>query len=183
MTQIYDTSGRALNHIEMVYRPGERKLAAKIFEILGFDVVDDGGTYLVMNVEAAHRSGYNNVVYASEITDEQWRFEQLLQKQLAAAPDLAKAYAGFNEMIKAEPYLAGHFGIRMPSLDRFHEIVARINSKKDADVAGRVWISLISTPGQVTPDLTQAWVKTDVFAAGLVTLGQHVELQYQPPRA
>ena len=36
---------RRLNHVEMVYRPGERELAGRVFEVLGLRVFDRGGTW------------------------------------------------------------------------------------------------------------------------------------------
>ena len=36
-------------------------------------------------------------------------------------------------------------------------------------------------PGSYTDVMVQAFVKTDVVAAGLLALGQHVELQWQLP--
>ena len=39
--------GRLLNHVEMVYRPGERHLVTKLFTALGCTVIDTGATHLV----------------------------------------------------------------------------------------------------------------------------------------
>ena len=36
-------------------------------------------------------------------------------------------------------------------------------------------------PGAYTDTMVQAFVRTDVVAAGLLAFGQHVELQYQIP--
>jgi hypothetical protein len=37
---------RRLNHVELVYAPGERQLAARTFELLGCRVEDKGGLQL-----------------------------------------------------------------------------------------------------------------------------------------
>jgi hypothetical protein len=36
-------------------------------------------------------------------------------------------------------------------------------------------------PGSYTDMMTQAFVRTDVIASGLLAFGQHIELQWQVP--
>ena len=69
---------RALNHVELMYRPGERRLAARVFEMLGCAVVDRGGTFFTAMVEPERSDFMNNCFYASEITAEQLALENAL---------------------------------------------------------------------------------------------------------
>ena len=69
---------RRLNHVEMVYRPGERELARRVFELLGLRVSDDGGTWMFARIDPAIGDVANNACYASEMTPEQWALEQAL---------------------------------------------------------------------------------------------------------
>ncbi len=51
------TGSRLLNHVEMVYLPGERRLVAKLFQALGCAVVDRGGTFMSSTWMARGRRG------------------------------------------------------------------------------------------------------------------------------
>ena len=77
MTTITET-GHRLNHVEMVYRPGERALAGRVFELLGMRVLDRGGTWMTALVDPDVADFSNNACYASEVTPEQWALEQTL---------------------------------------------------------------------------------------------------------
>ena len=180
MTRLIDGQGRLLNHVELLYRPGERQLTGQVFEILGCGVVESGGPYLVIPIVEGSDDTTNNVIYASEVTPEQWRFEQMLQSRLANEPELAGAYEGYAELLRREPQRATHFGIRFPAQQRLEETVDRIRGGLGPDLQGRLEVSAVFYPGDqgaLSPTLIQAFVKTDVFAAGLITMGQHVELQ------
>ena len=99
--------------------------------------------------------------------------------------DAARAYLG---RLGKEPQRSFHFGIRYPSLDALDATLARIDAVGDTDpeLAGRVSVSGVfrpGDPGAYTDTMVQAFVRTDVVAAGLLAFGQHVELQYQLPSA
>jgi hypothetical protein len=173
-------SGLFLNHVEMVYRPGERELTGRALELLGCEVVDSGGHWLLAKIDRSSPSTNNNVLYASEVPEEQWAFETALQERLASGDDLAAAYRAFQEFQVRRPQFATHFGIRLPSMDAWREAIARVEECDDPGLRGRLSLSgefHPRNPGAYSPDLAQAFVKTDIFAAGLVTLGQHIELQ------
>ena len=54
----------------------------------------------------------------------------------------------------------------------------------DPDLAGRVALSGVfhpDEPGAYAPNMIQAFVRTDIVAAGLLAFGQHVELQWHLP--
>lgn len=183
MTTIVDGKGRLLNHVELVYRPGERQLVAKVFEVLGCGVIETGGTYLVIPVVKGSNDMSNNVFYASEVTPEQWRFEQELQKQFRAESSLAAAYRSFDTRMVREPQRTTHFGVRFPTVKMLDATLDRIMKLDDPALKGRLKVSGVfrpGDPGSITNTLIQAFVKTDVFAAGFITLGQHIELQAVP---
>ena len=113
--------GRLLNHVEMVYRPGERHLVTKLFTALGCQVIDSGATHLYIAVATPEKYGLNNALYASEVTREQWALEEQLQKALQAESPLAAAYAGYDDKFRRHPQLTSHFGIRYPSFDKLEE--------------------------------------------------------------
>jgi len=182
--QLIGGSGGLVNHVEMVYRPGERALVAQLFEALGCMVIETGRRFLVIHADpqAPDPRMLDNCLYASEVTPEQWRFEEALQRELACSPDLVDSYRSFVAMTRRRPQQTTHFGIRLSSPPRFEELLTRIESLRDANpsLRQRVEIAGVLRPGDVeslSNTLVQAFVRTDVCAAGFVSLGQHIELQ------
>ncbi len=54
----------------------------------------------------------------------------------------------------------------------------------DPELTGRVALSGVfhpDEPGAAAPNMIQAFVRTDVVAAGVLAFGQHVELQWHLP--
>ena len=198
MTTINAEISRQLNHAEMVYRPGERALAARVFELLGMRVLDHGGEWFFCLVDPAGTDVANNACYASQVTAEQWALEQALSAVIAATEEgdghreqgdlhlghAARAYLG---RVRAEPQRSFHFGIRYARKEDFDATLDRIRqAEQDPDLAGRVGITGIydpHEPGALAPNMIQAFVRTDVVSAGLLAFGQHIELQWPLPKA
>jgi len=180
-------AARRLNHLEMVYRPGERELATRVFELLGLRVLDNGGTWMFAHIDPAVGDVRNNACYASEMTPEQWALEQALVAAIAAAGDDARgvgsAAADYLARLRAEPQRSFHFGINVFDREDFDATLDRIRATEaDPDLAGRVALIGVyhpDEPGALAPGMIQAFVRTDVVAAGLLTFGQHVELQWR----
>ena len=182
---------RQLNHVELVYRPGERAHAARFFELLGCRVIDSGGTFLSAFVDAGTRDRLNNALYASEVTPEQWELDRALLDQiqrddLGRDGDVGAAARSYLDRVAHEPQRSFHFGIRYPTLELLEATLAAVEAagRADPELAGRVAVSGVfrpGDPGSYTDVMVQAFVKTDVIAAGLLALGQHVELQFHLP--
>ena len=177
---------RALNHVELVYRPGERDLALRFFELLGCKAVDRGGTFFSALVEPTVPDFVNNVLYASEVTPEQWQLDRALIAAMNADGEVGAAAQVYLERLRREPQRSFHFGVRYPELAALEATVDGIRDAggSDANLAGRVSISGVfhpGDPGAYTDTMVQAFVKTDVVAAGLLALGQHIELQWHLP--
>jgi hypothetical protein len=185
MATITDT-GHRLNHVEMVYRPGERALAGRVFELLGMRVLDRGGTWMTALVDPDVADFSNNACYASEVTPEQWELEQVLAGAIAGddagVGDAARAYL---DRLHTEPQRSFHFGIRFHSRDDFDSTLERVRAADDDPaLAGRVALVRVfhpDEPGAAAPNMIQAFVRTDVVAAGVLAFGQHVELQWHLP--
>lgn len=185
MTTVTDATHR-LNHVEMVYRPGERALAGRVFELLGMRVLDRGGTWMIALVDPEVADVSNNACYASEVTPEQWALEQTLATAIADADDEVGTDArAYLECLRSEPQRSFHFGIRFFSRDDYDAALDRVRAADDdPELAGRVGLSgvfLPDEPGAAAPNMIQAFVRTDVVAAGLLAFGQHVELQWHLP--
>jgi hypothetical protein len=180
--QLIAGRGRLLSHVELVYRPGERRIVAAFFELLGCAVVDPGREFLVVHVDPENRDPrmLDNCLYASEATPEQLRFEEALATALREEGALRSAHLALGARNTVAPQRTTHFGIRVASLEALDEIVARLRSAPPTELAGRVEVAGVvrpGDPGSLSPMLAQAFVRTDSCAAGFVSLGQHVELQ------
>ncbi len=186
MTTITET-GHRLNHVEMVYRPGERALAGRVFELLGMRVLDRGGTWMTALVDPDVADFSNNACYASEVTPEQWALEQTLERAIANDDDdhVGDAARGYLDRLRTEPQRSFHFGIRFLSRDDFEATLDRVRAADtDPELSGRVALSGVfhpDEPGAAAPNMIQAFVRTDVVAAGVLAFGQHVELQWHLP--
>ena len=185
MTTITET-GHRLNHVEMVYRPGERALAGRVFELLGMRVLDRGGTWMTALVDPDVADFSNNACYASEVTPEQWALEQTLATTIADGDDeVGSAARAYLERLRTEPQRSFHFGIRFHSRDDFDTTLDRVRAAADdPELAGRITLSGVfhpDEPGAAAPNMMQAFVRTDVVAAGVLAFGQHVELQWHLP--
>jgi len=180
-----DPALRRISHAELVYRPGERALARRVFEVLGCRVVDRGGEFFTAMVEPEITDWVTNVLYASEVTPEQWAFEQAAFGATADEHTIA-AKASWQARLREDPQHSFHFGLRLPTeaalartLDGIREAGAA-----DGDLAGRIEVSGVfrpGDPGAATDTMVQAFVRTDVVACGLLSLGQHIELQWHVP--
>jgi len=186
MTTVTRT-GHRLNHVEMVYRPGERALAGRIFELLGMRVLDRGGIWMTALVDPAIADFSNNACYASEVTPEQWELEQALASAIADADTggVGRSARSYLDRLHTEPQRSFHFGIRYHSRDDFDATLDRVRATDaDPELAGRIRVSGVfhpDEPGAYAPNMIQAFVRTDVVAAGLLAFGQHVELQWHLP--
>ena len=82
---------RMLNHVELAYAPGERALARQLLEALGFRVIDPqtdpipenlgpaAAPYLIVYLDSDDGDVFDNVMYASQANEAQWRFECALR--------------------------------------------------------------------------------------------------------
>jgi hypothetical protein len=183
-----DEAARHLNHVELLYRPGEREQAKRVFEILGFRVSDRGGTFFTAFVEPGESDFTNNAVYASEVTEEQWALEQALTGALGTDDEVGTTARAYLGRLEKEPQRSFHFGIRYPSVEALDATLARIAAvgETDPELVGRIGVSGVfrpGDPGALADTMIQAFTRTDVVAAGILAFGQHVELQYQFPAA
>jgi hypothetical protein len=168
---------RVLNHVELVYAPGERELAVEVLRLFGCAVVDGGGKYLNATIAPSSVQA-NNVFYASEATPAQLRLEGLLEQY----PDVSAAVKSYQQGVRSEPQTSFHFGMRYENESEF---LAQIDAVEQAArdggaLAGRVAVSGVYHPGDpdaATNRMVQAFLWTDVIAAGLLCVGQHFEVQ------
>ena len=166
----------------MLYRPGERDLAAEFFRVLGCTCETKlHDTYAFAFIEDSDKDVINNVLYLSEIRPEQAALEEALLSALSRDDALAQGLKGYLEKRRTRPHGIPHFGIRYPSFAAIEEVIERLENL-GGPLKGRVEGPVVARPGDpqsMTDDLIQAFVATDVAFSGLATLGQLIELQAQ----
>jgi hypothetical protein len=187
VTQLVDHGGRTVNHVATFYQPGEHHLAVKVYEALGCRISDttfgEGNQGLVIHVEPDEDDLVNNVIYAAEVSPVQWQFEQELRGAIGEREALAEAFATFGAQREHQPESVTHFGIRYSSFTRLKTALRQLAEDLDPELQGRLKVVQVSHlpagTSFLTEDVISAFVVTDVIAAGLLTLGQTIELQAQ----
>jgi hypothetical protein len=173
------------NHVELVHRPGEAHLANKLLTLLGCEPMKSPNAFAGVFWQFSK----DQVLWASEVTEEQWAFELWLQGALAKG-DNAQSQA-FVERLKAQPQRYAHFGLGTVTLDDWQTLVERTRDAVagDPELKGRISLPLVSRPedpgsvahesgGKMGRTLYQAFVRTDIISTGLLTLGQAIEIQH-----
>jgi hypothetical protein len=187
---LIDPAARLLNHAELVYAPGERGLARALLEALGCRVLDPqvdpippnlgpaAGPYLIAYLDPADDDLIDNVLYASEVRPEQWRFEQALRGALERDEELATSHRALRASYAALPQAMTHLGIAFPAASDIEVALERIGAHPQ--LTQRVECSKIFRPGEpgaVDDRVVQSFLYTDVLASGLLAAGQQIELQ------
>jgi hypothetical protein len=173
------------NHVEMVHRPGEAHLAGKLLTLLGYEPMVSPTPFAGVRWQFSP----DKVLWVSEVTPEQWAFEEWLQARLADS-GTAESRA-FVEAAKTKPQKFAHFGVGFSSLTDWEAVVARLRkaAAEDPEFAGRISVPLVSRPedvgsvahdsgGKIGRTLYQAFLRTDVISSGILTLGQAIEIQH-----
>lgn len=180
---------RLLNHSEFFYGPGDRALARELFRAIGCRVLDPqeeegpsdlgpaAGPYLIIFVDPASTDLIDNVLYASEVEPDQWRFEQALRAQIAADPALLSSHARYEACFARYPQGMTHFGVSMTE-EQLEAAFARISDTPD--FKGRLELRgpfRPGEPGSVDARVIQGFIRTDIVSSGLLLAGQQIELQ------
>jgi hypothetical protein len=182
-------TGRRLNHVEYVHRPGEAAMVLALFEALGCASreIDTPpyGKYVVVDLDGSPH-GVNDM-FVSQAEPEQLALEEALGAALAdGRSPLGAAAQGYRRLQQERPFRATHVGLRVPSVRALDAVVGRLQALRAGPLAGRLELGgfMSRSPEEalaMSAPLKQLWVWTDVFSTGLLTLGQQIELQaYEP---
>ena len=94
-----DKTGALLNHIEAVYRPGERQLAIDLFEALGCATADTGvmnetgSSYVSVHPDPGNCNYDIKVVYTDASSLEAYKFDLCTTSQVELGPDATFYYS------------------------------------------------------------------------------------------
>jgi hypothetical protein len=174
-----------INHVEMIFRPGEREAARAYFELLGFGV-SDFGPWLVVAVDPDEGNGIDNVMYASEPIPAQQKAEDALEAAIAGNPETLAALEHYRTVRVAHPHYNFHFGASVRSHEDWIERTERAQdaARSHPLLKGRIDVSAFNPgdPGSVGPQF-QTFVLTDILSTGTLQTGLIFELQWTPRSA
>lgn len=189
-----EPSFRLLNHNELFYAPGDRALARDLFRAIGCRVLDPqeeegpsdlgpaAGPYLIVFVDPESGDLIDNVLYASEVPPEQWRFEQALRARIEGDASLCAAFEEYRACFARQPQAMTHLGLSMSETE-LGAAIGRIRS--NAALASRVAVRgpfRPGEPGSVDPRVVQGFLQTDIVSTGFLLAGQQIELQVRLDR-
>jgi len=179
-----------LNHVELIYAPGERALVRSFLEALGLRVLDPqvdpvppelgpaAGPYLIVYLAEGDDDLIDNVVYASEASPEQWALESALRDRLSEDEQLRALHASHREACAKQPQAMTHVGLAYASTEAVKAAIERLSATPS--LRDRITLSEVfepGDPGSVDDRVTQAFVYTDLVSVGLLLGGQQFELQ------
>jgi hypothetical protein len=187
MDGIAEYRGGLLNHLEALYRPGDRELAIEFVEALGCTTThtdfatETGATYISVHPHGAESDPLNNVFFVSEMLPGQVALEDMVRAKIDADEALQAAIGAYREKARTFPFGIPHFGLRYPSVEAVEAVVERLQGGISPALKERVTVH----PKQVfeasdgIPRVTQVFVYNDVVVTGSSALGQLIELQVQ----
>jgi hypothetical protein len=188
MPSVTELDSHFLNHVELLHRPGEGELATLFFETLGCTVVDltdvFGATRRLMGVfhGTEERDALNNVLYLSEFREPHRQLDDALSRLMQDDHELRTAIEQ-HDQVRSKPGDVTHFGLRYASFEALGVVVDRLRNSLPEELAERVTVypsAPVALP-ELTAEVDQAFVHTDVIGTGLFPFGQLIELQAQRP--
>lgn len=187
MNVIAEYRGNMLNHVEALYRAGDRDIAIELGGVLGCIVVDtgidagQGSTFLAVHPNPDDLDVDNNAFYISEITPQHAAVEEALEAAQGVDAELRARVAEYHEKALNWPFSVPHFGLRYQTEAEIEAVAQRLERASDR-LKARVGLKIIRPGDEGALTLfTQGFVHQDVVVSGSFLLGQLIELQYQAP--
>jgi hypothetical protein len=192
-----------IGHLALHYRPGDEQAARRLLELLGCTLVQNGpapGTDGFTTVVVDHDTWnyVDNVLYLSRAHPAQLALEDAIVERLADDPSLA----AYHDARVGQPEALAHVGIRYASFAALERAVLGVEAAAapGGELEGRAVVTKFRARPGADADIdaamdaspvfgpddrpafadygVQCFVKTDLFAAGLLALGQTIELDY-----
>lgn len=185
MNRIADYRGTLLNHVETLYRPGERQLAIALAEALGCVITDTGfkgdgiDTFLAAHPNPDDQDPQNNAFYMSEMRAEQLAVEERLRQIGEQDQILAAALEGYRGAARTKPFGVPHFALRYTSREAIAAAEARIKASLMPRLKERLHLRVFY-PGDADAAVgksVQGFLYQDVVVSGSFLMGQIIELQ------
>ncbi|MEX1007712.1 MAG: hypothetical protein WD271_07670 [Acidimicrobiia bacterium] len=202
------TTARTLGHLALHYRPGDEAGSRRLLEDLGCTLVDNGPRpgadgFCTVLVDDGSANYADNILFLARVGPAQEELERAIQEQLGiGAIGEAPAATSFAQLERDAPEAASHIGIRYAELEALEQTLLTIetDAREGGPLHGRVEITkyrarphldnavdarIAASPaftGDERPAFADYWVqcfvKTDLFAYGMLVFGQTIELDY-----
>ena len=172
-----------ITHSECIYAPGDGDLVKELFVALGFAVTKvEPYPYIIAHVDPDVMDVMSNVIYASELTEMQQQFEKTLQETLAGSAEFREATDNWEKDFRDDRSGRSTSASSMPR-ESFQATIDRLReaSGPGKPLEGRLLVTGVYFPGDegsITETMAQGFVWTYVMASGILTFGQHLELQW-----
>lgn len=174
---------RTINHVELVYPAGGKEAARAALELLGL-TVSEGGPWLAAVVDPDTANFVDDIIFASEVTPAQQRFEEAFANAVEADAQLASTLERYLEVRGQHPQFPFHFGLSVPTHEEWDQRVREIEkaSREHPLLAGRIEVAGRFEPGDpgAITYLSQAFIRTSALASETLRLGMQIELQWAP---
>ncbi len=182
MDAIAEYTGNLLNHVEALYRPGDRELAVELAEVLGCAVTDTGfpslagTTFLAVHPNKRDLNVEHNVFYISEMNPEQVAIEAILLQHAEENPKLRTELDKYRDRARGMPFGIPHFAMRYRSPAEIEAIEQRLAAHPRLSQRCHLRGYRPGEPGAAMP-IIQGFIHQDVIVSGTFLFGQLIELQ------
>ncbi|HEX7856845.1 MAG TPA: hypothetical protein VF503_24465 [Sphingobium sp.] len=138
-----------LNHLETLYRLGEREVAIELAEALGCAISyagpngDGVDTFLAARPSPDNHGNQNNVFYMSQVRPEQQALERELLRLSGEASSLAQKLESYRQAARVRPYGLPHFSLRYGSANEIEQVADRINKSLTNKLSDRLHLHII----------------------------------------
>lgn len=184
MQHMSQYEGGFLNHMEGIYRSEDRDLAVELVKALGLAHADiqftaNSKPILAIHPNADDKDPTNNIIFLFEMPEGQRKVLDLMEKQIAANPELGDAVREYRETAQKMPAIMPHFGLRYRSVAQLQAVIERVENSLSPALKARVELFEMPAyePIDGLPDIRQVFVRTDVFSVGTAGMEQAIELQ------
>jgi hypothetical protein len=185
MNKIADYTGNLLNHVEALYRPGERALAVELVTALGCTISDtrfkgDGEeTFLAVHPNPDDPNMQNNAFYMSPMRPEQQEVEARLERLSEEDRDFALKLEAYRQAARTKPFGVPHFALRYASGAAVEGAAAALQRSLGSRLGARLHIRVFrrDDPDAAVGNVVQGFVYQDVVVSGSFLYGQLIELQ------
>ena len=199
---------RTIGHLALHYGPGDQQGARRLLELCGCTLMDNGPSpgndgFCSVLLDGTTASHAENLMFLSPVGKAQLDLEQAIAKGLRiGTDDEDPAAALFTQFKYDKPESSAHIGIRYASFESLEDTVMALEkaAKPGGELAGRLEITKFKAPPGLDPEVdrriaaspiftedtlpsfakwwVQIFVRTNLFAHGLLSFGQTIELDY-----
>jgi hypothetical protein len=199
---------RTIGHLALHYGPGDQEGARRLLELCGCTLLDNGPApgkdgFCTVLLDDATASHAENLMFLSPVGAAQLELERAIAKGLSiGTADEDPAAATFKQSKHDKPESSAHIGIRYASFEALEDTVMALEkaATPGGELAGRLEITKFKAPPGLDPEVdrriaaspiftgdearsfakwwVQIFVRTDLFAHGLLQFGQTIELDY-----